>query len=203
MVWLPLSLLLAWLMGAEVAQGKNPYADLITLSKGNNWKVQMGISGNDAVTAKTTVESSNGDNGVPWIGGQAGGSGQPVLEFTGDIVEAGYNINDTDTRIITDEHASYKCIGEPFEGGHEVVCHSAKEYVRGEIHSNTAEGFFSSVKRDLNGIYHSVSKEHLHRYMAEFEFRYNHRNLEDGERTLAAIKASEVKRLMYREPVAQ
>lgn len=80
-------------MEAEIAQGKNPYADLITLSKGNDWKVQMGIGGNDAVSAKTTVESSNGDNGVPWIGGQAGGSGQPVLEFTGDIVEAGYNIN--------------------------------------------------------------------------------------------------------------
>lgn len=80
-------------MEAEIAQGKNPYADLITLSKGNDWKVQMGIGGNDAVTAKTTVETSNGDNGVPWIGGQAGGSGQPVLEFTGDIVEAGYNIN--------------------------------------------------------------------------------------------------------------
>ncbi len=80
-------------MEAEIAQGKNPYADLIALSKGNDWKVQMGIGGNDAVTAKTAVETSNGNNGVPWIGGQAGGSGQPVLEFTGDIVKAGYNIN--------------------------------------------------------------------------------------------------------------
>ena len=53
----------------------------------------MGIGGNDAITAKTTVETANGNNGVPWIGGQAGGSGQPVMEFTGDIVEAGYNIN--------------------------------------------------------------------------------------------------------------
>ncbi|EDZ65614.1 hypothetical protein NOC27_2294 [Nitrosococcus oceani AFC27] len=88
------------LMEAEIAQGKNPYADLITLSKGNDWKVQMGVGGNDAVTAKTTVESSNGDNGVPWIGGQAGGSGQPVLEFTGDIVESGYNINMN--RAVTD-----------------------------------------------------------------------------------------------------
>ena len=87
-------------MEAEIAQGKNPYADLITLSKGNDWKVQMGIGGNDAVTAKDTVESSNGDNGVPWIGGQAGGTGQPVLEFTGDIVEAGYNINMN--RVVTD-----------------------------------------------------------------------------------------------------
>ena len=87
-------------MEAEIAQGKNPYADLITLSKGNDWKVQMGIGGNDAVTAKDTVETSNGDNGVPWIGGQAGGTGQPVLEFTGDIVEAGYNINMN--RAVTD-----------------------------------------------------------------------------------------------------
>ncbi|MEZ5489032.1 MAG: integrating conjugative element protein [Gammaproteobacteria bacterium] len=87
-------------MEAEIAQGKNPYADLITLSKGNDWKVQMGIGGNDAVSAKDTVETSNGDNGVPWIGGQAGGSGQPVLEFTGDIVEAGYNINMN--RAVTD-----------------------------------------------------------------------------------------------------
>jgi len=79
-------------MEAEIAQGKNPYADLITLSKGNDWKVQMGIGGNDAVSAKDSVESANGDHGVPWIGGQAGGSGQPVLAFTGDIVQAGYNI---------------------------------------------------------------------------------------------------------------
>ncbi|MCP4967981.1 MAG: integrating conjugative element protein [bacterium] len=80
-------------MEAEIAQGKNPYADLITLSKGNDWKVQMGIGGNDAVTAKKSVERSNGDSGIPWVGGQAGGAGQPTLQFTGDIVKAGYNIN--------------------------------------------------------------------------------------------------------------
>jgi len=80
-------------MEAEIAAGKNPYADLITLSKGNDWKLQMGIGGNDAVTAKDAVESANGDNGVPWIGGQAGGAGQPVLQFTGDIVQAGYNLH--------------------------------------------------------------------------------------------------------------
>ena len=79
-------------MEAEIAQGKNPYADLITLSKGNDWKLQMGIGGNDAVTAKETVETANGENGVPWIGGQSGGIGQPELRFTGDIVQAGYNI---------------------------------------------------------------------------------------------------------------
>ena len=80
-------------MEAEIAQGKNPYADLITLSKGNDWKRQMGIGGNDAVKAKKSVETANGKNGVPWIGRNAGGRGQPVLAFTGDIVKAGYNIN--------------------------------------------------------------------------------------------------------------
>ena len=80
-------------MEAEIAAGKNPYADLITLSKGSDWKLEMGIGGNDVVSAKKSVETSNGDNGVPWIGGDAGGSGQPELRFTGDIVEAGYNLN--------------------------------------------------------------------------------------------------------------
>lgn len=80
-------------MEAEIARGKNPYANLITLSKGNDWKMQMGIGGNDAVTAKEAVDATNGDNGIPWITGQAGGTGQPELRFTGDIVEAGYNIN--------------------------------------------------------------------------------------------------------------
>lgn len=79
-------------MEFDIASGKNPYADLITLSRGQDWKTQMGIGGNDVVTAKKKVETSNGRNGVPWIGGKAGGSGQPVLQFTGDLVRAGYNI---------------------------------------------------------------------------------------------------------------
>lgn len=109
---------------------------------------------------------------------------------------------DTSSRILTDEHLAYRGIGKEYAGGHETVCHSAYEYVRGDVHSNTVEGFFSIVKRGLNGIYHSVSKEHLHRYMAEFEFRYNFREMEDGERTVAAIQGAQGKRLRYRQPVA-
>lgn len=108
---------------------------------------------------------------------------------------------DRRSRIITDEFRSYRRVGKPFAGGHETVNHSRKEYVRGDVTTNTVESFFATVKRGLNGIYHAVSKEHLHRYMAEYEFRYNHRRLEDGQRVTAAIQASEGKRLMYREPL--
>lgn len=79
-------------MQSDIADGKNPYADLITLSKDQDWKVQMGIGGNDVVRAKQRVDTYNGRHGVPWIGGKAGGRGQPVLQFTGDVVRAGYNI---------------------------------------------------------------------------------------------------------------
>lgn len=128
---------------------------------------------------------------------------KPVTNVTGKTLKQFIRDGvDWNSAIITDENPSYRGIGAEYLGGHHTVCHSAKEYVRGDIHSNTIEGFFSIVKRGLNGIYHSVSKEHLHRYMAEFEFRYNFRELEDGERTVAAIKASDGKRLQYKDSVA-
>ncbi|HNP34330.1 MAG TPA: integrating conjugative element protein, partial [Woeseiaceae bacterium] len=79
-------------METELARGKNPYADLVTVSKGNDWKVQMGIGGNDAVSAKGAVEASNGSNGVPWIRGIAGGVDQEPIRMTSDVVRAGYNL---------------------------------------------------------------------------------------------------------------
>lgn len=127
---------------------------------------------------------------------------RPVANVTGATLKGIIRESvDRSSRIITDENTAYRGIGPEFAGGHESVCHSRKEYVRGDIHSNTIEGFFSQVKRGLNGIYHSVSKEHLHRYLAEFEFRYNNRELTDGQRTVAAIKAAQGKRLLYKEPV--
>ncbi len=79
--------------------------------------------------------------------------------------------------------------------------HVQDEWARGDAHTNTVEGFFSLLKRGLNGIYHNVSAAHLHRYLAEFDFRYSNRELSDGERTALAIKQAEGKRLMYKEPV--
>lgn len=101
-------------------------------------------------------------------------------------------------RIVTDENPSYRGLVNEFAGGHETVCHSAKEYARGDVNTNTAESSFALIKRGLIGVYHAVSKEHLHRYLAEYDFRWNTRMLNDGQRTSLAIRSAEGKRLTYR-----
>jgi len=109
---------------------------------------------------------------------------------------------DKQARIFTDDLPSYIGIGADFAGGHHTVAHSTKEYVRGDIHTNTAESSFALLKRGIMGIYHSVSKEYLHRYLWQFDFLWNARKLNDGERTEVAIKLAEGKRLMYKSPEA-
>lgn len=108
---------------------------------------------------------------------------------------------DEAARIITDENNAYTGIGAEFAGGHDTVCHGAGEYARGDVNTNTAESSFALVKRGLMGIYHAVSKKHLPRYLAEYDFRWNTRKMNDGERTVAAIQGAEGKRLMYKSPV--
>jgi hypothetical protein len=86
---------------------------------------------------------------------------------------------------------------------HSQVNHTRKEYSRYEdgvcISTNGVEGYFANLKRGLNGIYHHVGKQHLHRYLSEFDFRYNARKLKDGDRSLLAIKGTNGKRLMLRD----
>ena len=81
---------------------------------------------------------------------------------------------------------------------HESVNHSADEYVRGEAHTNTAEGRFSLMKRAVYGTHHSISEAHLPRYLAEWDFKYNTRKINDGERAALIAKGIEGKRLTYR-----
>jgi transposase-like protein len=104
----------------------------------------------------------------------------------------------TSARLITDEYNLYTRIGREFEGGHETVKHSDGEYARGDVTTNTVEGVFAILKRGLYGTYHAVTRKHLHRYLAEFEFRYNTRTVDDGERTKIAIQGADNKRLTYR-----
>jgi transposase-like protein len=85
---------------------------------------------------------------------------------------------------------------------HSLVNHKADEYVRYDegvmVTTNTVEGYFSILKRGINGVYHHVGRRHLHRYLSEFDFRYNERKVTDGERAQTALKGFEGKRLTYK-----
>jgi transposase-like protein len=106
---------------------------------------------------------------------------------------------DPSARLMTDESTVYKGLGSEFAGGHDTVHHRRYEYVRDDVTTNTIEGFFAGLKRQIGGTHHSVSKKHLHRYVAESEFKYNSRDLDDSQRTVRAIQGAERKRLTYKE----
>lgn len=101
------------------------------------------------------------------------------------------------TVIMTDDLPAYKKATKSFVK-HESVNHSAGEYARGDVHTNTVEGYFSLLKRGIIGTFHHVSQKHLPLYLNEFDFRYNHRKVTDGERTAIALGKAEGKRLTYR-----
>lgn len=109
------------------------------------------------------------------------------------------NVDRTST-LHTDESNLYAYVGKAF-GSHEAVKHSHREYVRGNVHTNTVEGFYSIFKRGMKGVYQHCGEAHLHRYLAEFDFRYNNRSalgVEDVERTANALSGIVGKRLTYR-----
>lgn len=127
-----------------------------------------------------------------------------VADVTGETLKAAIrDVVDPFARIMTDESGAYTGIGNEFLGGHSHVCHTAKEYARGEVHTNTAESSHALVKRGLIGIYHNVSREYLHRYIWQYDFLWNNRWMNDGERTVEIIKSAEGKRMMYRQPTAR
>jgi hypothetical protein len=136
---------------------------------------------------------------------QRGGSAQSF--HVGDATMASLlpiirvNIN-RETSLMTDEWKVYAKLGEEF-ASHTAVNHSAKEYVRGDVSTNTVEGFYSIFKRGMRGIYQHCAEKHLHRYLAEFDFRYSHRvklGYSDEARADQALKGIVGKRLTYRTP---
>ncbi len=107
-----------------------------------------------------------------------------------------------EARIMTDEAGYYARLKDEL-ADHEFVRHKAEEWARGEVHTNTIEGFFSIFKRGMRGVYQHCAKKHLHRYAAEFEFRYNNRTahgVSDSERPGCSL-VSRASVLTYRVPV--
>jgi transposase-like protein len=104
-----------------------------------------------------------------------------------------------ESRLFTDESKLYTKVGETF-AEHSTVVHSKKEYVRGEVHSNTVENYFSVFKRGMRGVYQHCDEKHLHRYLAEFDYRYNNREgngIDDAMRFERSIPGIVGKRLTY------
>jgi transposase-like protein len=101
--------------------------------------------------------------------------------------------------FITDDRTTYRMYGWNF-ASHQFVNHTAREYVRGDVHTNTVEGFFSVLKRGLKGVYQNVSEHHLQRYLCEFDFRYSNREklgIDDVSRADIALQGVKGKRLTY------
>ena len=105
--------------------------------------------------------------------------------------------------LMTDTNPSYIKVGREFHD-HMTVNHNVDEYVRGKgptaAHVNTAEGYFSQLKRSIDGTHHHVSRQHLNRYLAEFDHRYNSRDVTDGERMVQTMRQAAGRRLTYRQP---
>lgn len=123
-----------------------------------------------------------------------------VANIHGNTVRGALVANvDRASHLMTDNAHIYYAVGREF-ASHGSTIHSIREYVKGNIHSNSAENFFSIFKRGVIGTYHHLSEAHLHRYTTEFDFRYNTRTMTDAERTAEAIKGARGKRLTYRQP---
>jgi transposase-like protein len=123
-----------------------------------------------------------------------------VANIHGNTIRSALVTNiDRASTLMTDEAHFYKAVGREF-AGHGHILHAGRQYAEGNIHSNSAENFFSILKRGVIGTYHHWSAAHMHRYLVEFDFRYSTRKISDTERTEEALKGARGKRLMYRQP---
>jgi transposase-like protein len=161
-----------------------------------------------------------------WIGGKNRGAGKgkgwenkahviSILERGGDVrsfkmgsitasglKQALRDHVDARTRMMTDSASVATFPGKEF-ASHETVNHTEHEYARGDVTTNTVEGYFSLLKRGVHGTFHHVSRKYLQFYLGEFDFRYNRRFITDGDRTVQALERVRGKRLMLREPVGK
>jgi transposase-like protein len=160
------------------------------------WRTKHGYGGRGKTPIVTLIERETGEARsqiVPRV------TGAKLHRILLEEVER-------DAVLMTDQLPGYRKAGPDF-AEHHAVNHGKDEYARTtrngrRAHVNSAEGFFSQLKRGIDGTHHHVSEEHLHRYVAEYDFRYSTRKMSDTARTMKAIQQSAGKRLTYREPTA-
>lgn len=157
-----------------------------TFINGKGWRTRRGSSGMQKIV--TVVERQGRARSVH------------VASLRKPEIARALEVADRDSHLNTDSAQHYRRLGLEFLS-HEMVDHTAREYVRGDAHTNTVEGTFSIFKRGMKGIYQHCAEKHLHRYLAEFDFRYSNRialGVDDGARADNALKGVVGKRLTYR-----
>lgn len=155
---------------------------------GNNGKQRHGARGGDHKMKIVSLVERDGEKRSFHVPAVTAKTLRPILNA---------QIADK-ARLMTDEARVYKKIGKEF-AQHQSINHSAGEYARGDVTTNSVESSFALLKRGLIGTFHHVGEQHLQRYATEFDFRWNHRNTKDAARAVALLSQIGGKRLMYRE----
>jgi transposase-like protein len=148
----------------------------------------QGVMRADKVTVVSLIEKESGEVRSRVIPNVTGENLRSVLEA---------HVLMPHSVLHTDSEVSYRAVSHKFIA-HHVVNHAEREYVRGDVTTNQAENYFSQLKRSLDGTHHHVSREHLHRYLAEFDFRHSTRDLSDGERMQRIVGRAGGRRLTYK-----
>jgi transposase-like protein len=192
----------AWFMAMRLrhAAAHGPFAGLL---QGTVEVDETYVGGRQRNSAKR----SKGDNKTPVVALVERGSGKvrafPMMRVTSENIGKALSAHvKPNAKFMTDEASVYTFLNADLGLWHRTVNHSIDEYVRGNVHTNTVEGFFSLLKRGVNGVFHHVSREHLQRYCDEFAFRYENRKVTDGERAKMLVLKAEGKRLTYKQPAS-
>jgi transposase-like protein len=186
----------AWHMGHRIRFAMAPSAPGLLGGPGKTVEADETVLAKSPKTRRTAAPHAKPDVKIVSLV-ERGGKMRSVYLDEKSIRGALYENMDMDSRLVTDGAKHYKGMVEQ----HESVDHSKYEFVRGDVHTNTLEGFFSIFKRGLVGVYQHMDKKHLNRYLSEFDFRQNTRaklGISDAQRTGIAVAGARGKRLTYK-----
>ncbi len=195
----------AWFMGHRIREALTDSDGLVFGTDGGTVEVDETFIGNDRSVKPKGQKKGRGyahkHKVLSLIDRETGKARSMVVDSlkAKDVVPILQKNIDQGATVMTDEAAQYKRLTHEF-ARHEFVSHGIGEYGRGEVSTNTIEGFFSIFKRGMKGVYQHCAKEHLERYLAEYDFRYNAREalgVDDQQRTDFAIRGIKGKRLTY------